>query len=230
VKIKICGLTDAATLTTAAAAGVDFLGMVLAPSTRRVTPVQACCLVKYAHAIKSQSKMVGVFVNAPAAEVNRLADFCCLDYVQLSGDEDQAYCLEIERPLIKAVHISSQTTQKMVMEEIENDLALKLPGFIILLDTGLGKAHGGTGKTFDWQLASEVAGRYPIMVAGGLNPDNVGALVRQVHPWGVDVSSGVEINGKKDETKIRAFMEEVRGANSQVPIKQKTSKITPGTE
>ena len=100
---------ETATLATASAAGADFLGIVLAPSTRRVTPVQARRLVKYAHAIKSHSKMVGVFVNAPAAEVNRLADFCCLDYVQLSGDVDQAYCLEIERPLIKAVRVGVQT-------------------------------------------------------------------------------------------------------------------------
>jgi phosphoribosylanthranilate isomerase len=230
VKIKICGLMETATLATATAAGADFLGMVLAPSTRRVTPAHARRLVNCARAIKSQSKMVGVFVNAAAAEVNRLADFCCLDYVQLSGDEDQAYCRQIERPLIKAIHISSQTTEKIVMQEIENNLALKLPNFIIVLDTGVGQLYGGTGKTFDWQLAREVAGHYPVIVAGGLNPSNVGELVRQVHPWGVDVSSGVETHGSKDEVKIRDFIEQARGANSKVPNKHQTLPTTPGTE
>jgi phosphoribosylanthranilate isomerase len=212
MKIKICGLTSEAVLATAVAAGADFLGLVLAPSTRRVTPVAARLLAKSARTLKNQQKIVGVFANAPAAEVNRLADYCSLDYVQLSGNESLDYCCEINRPLIKAIHVSCQSLVNAVLDEIEAIMALHLPGSIVLLDKGSVQANGGTGQVFDWQIARKVVFRYPVMIAGGLNIVNVGVLIRQVQPWGVDISSGVETDGKKDEEKIRAFIEKVKSA------------------
>jgi len=88
--------------------------------------------------------------------------------------------------------------------------------FICLLDSKTKEAYGGTGETYDWQLAKEVSARFPMMVAGGLTPANVGQLVKEVRPWGVDVSTGVETNGRKDASKIRAFVEAVRKAEGDV--------------
>lgn len=210
-QVKICGITDAATARAAAEAGADFLGLVLATSRRQLSPEQARKIGDAVRAHGNPPKMVGVFVNLPAAGVNRLAADIGLDYVQLSGDENWDYCKEIKRPVIKTVHISGGMAVTDVIDEIAAGYrVLGGHGFIPLLDTGTGKAYGGTGVTFDWELAETVAAKHGIIIAGGLDPENVGELVRTVKPWGVDVSSGVETGGRKDIVKIRKFIETVR--------------------
>jgi len=157
--------------------------------------------------------VVGVFVNLAAQEVNHIADYCGLDWVQLSGDESWQYCQEIKRPIIKAVHVSANRKAEEILAEIE--VGYKLPiqkEFVCLLDSQVRNTYGGTGEAFDWQLAKEVAARFPVIIAGGLTPANVGQLVMKTKPWGVDVSTGIENNGQKDVSKIRAFIEAVRKA------------------
>lgn len=213
VKIKICGLSEVEHALAAARAGADLLGFVFAPSRRQVSSEQALPIVEAIRSLKSHPEIAGVFVNEKASEVNRLADQLGLDWVQLSGDETLDYCRKIIRPIIKVIHVSREKTAGQVLDEIATVRQLMPHGKLVyLLDTRAGDAYGGTGKTFDWSLAREVAARFPVVVAGGLTPENVPRLVREARPWGVDVSSGVESDGQKDIGKIRAFITAVRQA------------------
>jgi phosphoribosylanthranilate isomerase len=211
VKIKICGLMEAEHALAAAEAGADFLGLIFAPSPRRVTTEQARTIVKAVRLLNRAPAMVGVFVNTPASEVNRIAEECGLDHVQLSGDESPEYCHEIDYPIIKVVHVSHSKDVKAISEEIENfRCSNREKEIMFLLDTKLKNTYGGTGKPFDWRLAREISKKHDVIVAGGLNPANVAGLIGEAAPWGVDVSSGVETNGRKDLLKIKAFIATVR--------------------
>jgi phosphoribosylanthranilate isomerase len=213
VRVKICGLTQVEHAVAAGEAGADFLGVVFAQSRRQVTAERALEIVEAVRAIDPRPDVVGVFVNAPAADVNRTARACRLGVVQLSGDEGIEYALGIERPVIKVIHIMPQSTATAVLTEVDRWYeAVRKPNFHCLLDAAADGIYGGTGKTFDRGIAREVAFHYPVIIAGGLTVENVAELVKDVKPWGVDVSSGVETNGQKDTEKIGAFIRAVWNA------------------
>jgi len=217
--IKICGITDAENATAAARAGADFIGLVFATSRRRVSPEKALWIVEEVKKLDKQPVIVGVFVNIEAREVNRIAAYCRLDRVQLSGDESWQYCIDIEFPIIKVIHITVEIKTEQVMKEIEMGYSTGLKQKpICLLDTKSGNAYGGSGRVFDWRLAAEVSAKHQVIVAGGLNPQSVGELMRQAKPWGVDVSSGVESDGAKTRRKIEAFIKAARRAEKEAEI------------
>jgi phosphoribosylanthranilate isomerase len=209
-RIKICGITDKGHALAAVEAGAHFVGLVFAPGKRQVIPTKAYEIASTVKKCTDATKVVGVFVNAPAFQVNEIADFSGLDVVQLSGNESWEYCREIVIPVIKAIRIGQQSPDELCTELSAASALLTGRKFMTLLDSQAEGQYGGTGESFDWNLAQEVARSFPVIIAGGLDANNVVELIEKVAPWGVDVSSGVETRGVKDIAKIRAFIEAVR--------------------
>jgi phosphoribosylanthranilate isomerase len=209
--IKICGISDIESAVAACEADADYLGMVFVPGRRQVTPEKALQIVTAVRQLDPRPQIVGVFVKKPAVEVNQITDYCKLDWAQLSGDESWDYCKQLKSPVIKAFHIPVDARQAEISTEIWKGYSVIPPHQLIcLLDSTVGGAYGGTGKPFHWQIAKSVAEKFSVMIAGGLTPDNVGELIKSARPWGVDVSTGIETNGKKDIIKIKAFIDTVR--------------------
>jgi phosphoribosylanthranilate isomerase len=152
---------------------------------------------------------VGVFADQPIAEVNAIADAVGLDLVQLSGDESWEDCLLVTRDVLQVIHVSPLDAPADVVERVQPGFALAL-----MLDSAHGPYRGGSGVTFDWSVAEETAAQLPIVLAGGLTPENVGDAIRVVQPWAVDVGSGTETDGRKDHGRVRAFVEAVRAADA----------------
>jgi len=209
-RIKICGIRDKANALAAVEAGADFIGLVFAPSQRQVTPPYAREIASAIKKNNDATKVVGVFVKTPVFQINEIADFCALDVVQLSGDESWEYCGKIANPFIKAIRIGRQSLQDLYTELSTASKLLTGHRFITLLDSRVEGKYGGTGESFNWNLAQQIAEKFPVIIAGGLDPENVARLIETAAPWGVDVSSGVETGGVKDTSKIKSFIEAVR--------------------
>ncbi|MFW6150591.1 MAG: phosphoribosylanthranilate isomerase [Chloroflexota bacterium] len=209
IRVKICGLREVSHALAAVEADADFIGLVFAPSARRVGLPRAQEIARAVRKRSPSTRIVGVFANAPLAEVHGVATACSLDRVQLSGDESPAYALQLGRPVVKAFHTRDVGALRRDLEVWTATLGEK---FIPLLDSRAQDSYGGTGIVFDWELARAVAKGFPVILAGGLTPDNVGNAVAFVSPWGVDVSSGVERGGVKSPARIRAFIAATRRA------------------
>lgn len=210
-KIKICGIQTEEHAVAVAKAGADFIGFVFAPSPRQVTQAQARKIVLALQDHNYDIRKVGVFVNTPLPTILRIADTCALDWIQLSGDEPWAFCRELKRPVIKVIRISRNYRAEDIGKHLEySSKRLGEQQHIFMLDSNTREKYGGTGTRFNWKLAVPIARKFPVIVAGGLTPDNVTQAIETLHPWGVDVSSGVETKGVKDLDKIHQFIENVR--------------------
>jgi len=204
ITVKICGLTNLEDARFCAGAGADFLGFIQYPkSPRYVAPEVAATIIAWV----SGPESVGVFVNEEAATVNRVAELANFALVQLHGDEPPELCAQIERPVIKAFRLRPETTVDQMRRKMES---YREHAAYFLLDTHHPTLWGGTGKTFDWQQARTLAADFPILLAGGLNAENVEEAVRAARPLGVDLSSSLEAYpGKKDLDTMVAFFDVV---------------------
>ena len=192
MRVKMCGMQTLAAARAAEAAGADYIGFIFAQGSRRYA----------AHEIAREMqrvKKVGVFVDAPMAEVNQIADAVGLDYVQLHGHETAEIARMAERPVIKAYRYG---------DDFDAETANVYPAEIILVDSYVKGAAGGTGLTFHWQEAAREIARVtkPVLIAGGITAANVREAVETFHPFGIDVSGGLEEDGVKSKAKITAFM------------------------
>ncbi len=208
-QVKICGITNQEDAWTAVRAGADAIGFVFYPrSARRVAPDVAR---QMSRSLPARICRVGVFVDEEPEEVRRLFRFCLLDFIQLHGKEPPEYCeLFSAGILIKAVSLRS-----------EGDLETlgSYPATAILVDAYDPLVPGGTGRTCDWTLAKRAGERHRVILAGGLNAQNILSALEAVSPLAVDVGSGVEsVPGKKDPLKVKDFVAAVKGrADSPLP-------------
>ncbi|MCU0783732.1 MAG: phosphoribosylanthranilate isomerase [Verrucomicrobia bacterium] len=204
VKVKICGITNLADAQVAIEAGADMLGFVVCEASPRFVTVEK--ITDIARQLPPHIVKAGVFVNPTEELVTQAIAGCGLNLLQFHGDETPDYCLQFGVMSMKAFRIRDVESLKALLN-YQTDAWL--------LDAFAPGERGGTGAKFNWDLAIEAKkfGR-PIFLAGGLTPENVAAAVRQVQPFGVDVSSGVEsAPGKKDAGKIRSFIQAVRSVS-----------------
>ncbi len=205
-RIKHCGITSLGDAQLAAEAGAWALGMIFWPGSPRRCALDEAQLI--GAALRRTVHLTGVFVNARLEEVDRAVQAAGLDFVQLHGDEGPVFCGEVARrtgaKVVKAVRVKSRAALQA---------AAAFRTDFLLLDAHVEGVPGGTGQTIDWNLVRDASLRPPVILSGGLNPDNVAAAIAATEPFAVDVASGTEAApGVKDREKLRAFYEAVRGA------------------
>jgi len=196
VKVKVCGMTSLKDALVAVEGGADAVGFIFYKKSPRSVTMKT--VREIVLELPPFVDTVGVFVDETAEQINKIADYCNLDIIQLHGDESPTFCKKIRRKVIKAFRIKD-------MQSVKKLSSFQVSGF--LLDTFSENLLGGTGKVFDWNLALPAKKFGPVIMAGGLTPNNVQQAVRQIRPYGVDVCSGVESEpGIKDHKKVRAFL------------------------
>lgn len=200
IRVKICGITSIEDALAAVDAGADALGFVLhRTSPRAVTPERIRTIVRE---LPPFVIPVGVFVNEPVETVREMMEACGLMLAQLHGDESAAYCEALGRPALRGIRLRDRDSVSAIAGYRS---CTSVRGFVV--DAFSDEGYGGTGRLANWSLAAEAARHAPVLLAGGLTPENVEEAVQTVHPYGVDVSSGVEAGpGKKDHEKLRAFV------------------------
>ncbi len=195
-RVKICSITNLEDACMAVEYGADALGFIFTKSPRQIDPDSAKYIIKQLIPFVTS---VGVFMDVSLKYVDEVATFTGIDVVQLHGNESPDYCHKINKSIIKRIHVSENDTSEILVSRMKS---YSVSAF--LLDPG-----AGSGKTFDWNIAKDID--FPIIIAGGLTPENVGRVVKLLSPYGVDVSSGVEKTvGKKDPEKVKRFIEEVQ--------------------
>lgn len=201
-RVKVCGITSVDDALVAVRAGTDALGFVFyQKSPRYVAPEQVAAIVS---ALPPFVTTVGLFVNSDPEDITRIMAQTGLQVVQLHGDETPEQCRIKNYPVIKALRVKDANSLQQLSD---------YPVSALLLDAWSDDQYGGTGRQFDWQLLHKTPCHKPIILAGGLNPRNVVTAIRQVKPYAVDVSSGVESSpGRKDMNLVTQFIQQVKTA------------------
>lgn len=213
--IKICGIRTVQHALAAVAAGADLIGLVFAPSRRQVTLAEASAIARaIGRTPAPRPRLVGLFVNTAPASIRPIVAQVGLDLVQLSGDEPLTAADDLPLALIKAIRMDGSGPEAAWVERAAASppAGQALGAVTLLVDAHVPGSFGGTGVIADWGRAAALSAQAPTLLAGGLTPANVAAAIAAVRPFGVDVSSGVETDGVKDPTKIRAFVGAARAA------------------
>jgi len=206
VRVKVCGITNYQDASMAIELGADALGFIFASSPRQITPEKARDII---YAIPPFVQTVGVFVDEDPVKIRRTIHLCRLDLVQLHGDESPDLCRELMPCAIKALRLKDKSSLSAIKPYRGRVKA-------ILLDTYMQGKRGGTGRTFDWDLAIKAKEfGIPTILSGGLNPDTISEAISLVKPFGVDVNSGIEESpGKKSPDLMGELMEIIRKMES----------------
>lgn len=195
-KVKICGLRSLRDIEIVNKYDIDYVGFVFAESKRRVSIHEVKAM---GEALRKDIKAVGVFVNTPPEEINKIVDYCKIDIVQLHGNETLEECEKIKAPIWKSISVKEKADAAKI-ELYKNTQGILLDGI-----------KPGSGECFNWDLAKGISDKYFTILAGGLTTENVSNAIQEVKPQVVDVSSGVETDSIKDEEKIREFARRVKG-------------------
>jgi phosphoribosylanthranilate isomerase len=208
IRVKICGITNIEDASLAVELGVDALGLIFAESPRQIRPIAARNIIR---SLPPLIKTVGVFVNEEPARINEIKSFCGLDLIQLHGEESPEICRDLMPYSIKAFRIQNETS-------IKNIKRYKGVVRAILLDTYQKGKAGGTGRTFDWSLAvkaKEIG--IPIILSGGLGPENIQEAITTIKPYALDINSGIEKQpGKKDPVLMKRLMEKIKNLTKEI--------------
>ena len=212
-KVKICGIREPKHAIFASKLKVDYLGFVFVENVRRqlTQDVGSDLIQKYRESIiSSYSSLVGLFANQSLKFVNDTVNKCKLDMVQLCGSEPPEYWDLIDVPVIKQIKVKKEkNTENSRLKIVEQICQIKDRNCIPILDHQEEGHLGGTGNSFDWSIIEGLSLKYDFILAGGLKSNNVNLAIEKINPWGLDVSSGVEVNGIKDENKILEFVNKI---------------------
>ncbi len=226
--IKICGLREPEHALAAAGAGATHIGYNFAISRRRVDPAQARRCIDLTKASFPAVNAVGLFVDATIAEMLTVSSEAGVDVIQVHNQPDADLIAALRMPVLPVSRTAPGERVQTVIDYFDSVRSEQVVA--MLLDAYHPTLAGGTGALADWEFASEAAASVPVVLAGGLNPMNVGDAIRKVRPIGVDVSSGVERDGRKDPALIRAFIEEALAAFAELDHSMKTgasSQVVP---
>lgn len=206
-RIKFCGCTDLHDVMLAVETGADAIGMIFAPSPRRIAQSAAKYIAEH---LPPFITPVGVFVDPTHDDIERARDVFPDLVVQLHGNESASFVSSLDGKVIKTIGVAADSAEPDAIDRAANEH----PRAILLFDTMHGGNTGGTGTAFPWRVVAPIARNRQIIVGGGLTPENVSNCVRAVRPYGVDVRSGIETGGRKDPMKMRAFVQAVKDTDA----------------
>jgi phosphoribosylanthranilate isomerase len=211
-RIKICGIDDIETAELCTLLGVNFIGLHFIDSPWRVTPDFARVITRHIAQYPKRPVVVGLFSKTPSYEVNLLAEYCNLDWIQLLENEPLAYAKALKRPVVRLTHVSKDTTAEEIQQQVSGQFGSRS---VCLLDSSDNK-KGVVETHFDWNLLSGLSPFIPVLVGGGIAVNNVGELIEKFRPWGVNVNTGVEWQDQKSPSKIKAFIKAVNAADEKI--------------
>jgi len=221
LQTKICGIRSHQSALAAAKGSANYIGFNFVTTSKRLIDANHAKTIvrdlKNEYPEPDRPRVVGVFANQPLLYVNSVAEYCDLDMVQLSGDEPFAFAQLVISPVIKAIKVDTDASKEAELNRLDqlSRLAKKM-NLLVILDKYDQYLQGGTGHIHDWDLAAKLAEHYSFLLSGGLNLENINEAILSVRPFGVDVASGIEIDGQDDGTKITEFLRAAQASSENV--------------